>query len=38
VGPAGSRLSLTVRSQGQTREVELISADRAGALKRPSGI
>ncbi len=38
LGPAGSRLTLTVRSEGQTREVELRSADRAGALKRPSGI
>ena len=38
LGPAGSRLTLTVRSQGQTREVELFSADRAAVLKRPSGI
>jgi S1-C subfamily serine protease len=38
LGPAGSRLTLTVRSEGQTREVELLSTDRAGALKRPSGI
>ena len=38
LGPAGTRLSLTVRSEGQIREVELLSADRAAALKRPSGI
>lgn len=38
LGPAGTRLSLTVRSEGQTREVELLSVDRAAALKRPSGI
>lgn len=38
LGPAGSRLTLTVRSGGQNREVEMISADRAAALKRPSGI
>ena len=38
LGPAGTRLTLTVRSEGQTREVELLSADRAAALKRPSGI
>ena len=38
LGPAGSRLTLTVRSESQTREVELRSTDRAGALKRPSGI
>jgi serine protease Do len=38
LGPAGSRLTLTVRSQGQTREVELFSADRAAVLRRPSGI
>jgi S1-C subfamily serine protease len=38
LGPAGTRLSLTVRSEGQVREVELLSADRAAALKRPSGI
>ncbi len=38
LGPAGSRLTLTVRSQGLTREVELFSADRAAVLKRPSGI
>lgn len=38
LGPAGSRLSLTVRSEGQSREVELLSTDRATALKRPSGI
>ncbi len=38
LGPAGSRLTLTVRSQGLTRDVELFSADRAAILKRPSGI
>ncbi len=38
LGPAGTPLSLTVRSQDQTREVQLRSADRAAALKRPSGI
>jgi S1-C subfamily serine protease len=38
LGPAGSRLTLTVRSQGLTRDVELFSADRAAVLKRPSGI
>jgi S1-C subfamily serine protease len=38
LGPAGSRLTLTVRSEGQSREVELRSTDRAAALKRPSGI
>jgi S1-C subfamily serine protease len=38
LGPAGSRLTLTVRSEGQSREVELRSVDRASALKRPSGI
>jgi S1-C subfamily serine protease len=38
LGPAGSRLTLTVRSEGQSREVELLSTDRATALKRPSGI
>jgi len=38
LGPAGSRLTLTVRSEGQSREVELLSTDRTTALKRPSGI
>ena len=38
LGPAGSRLTLTVRSEGQIREVELLSTDRSGSLKRPSGI
>lgn len=38
LGPAGSRLTLTVRREGQNREIEMISADRAAALKRPSGI
>ena len=38
LGPAGSRLTLTVHSKGQSREVELISTDRATALKRPSRI
>ena len=38
LGPAGSRLILTVRKEGQSREVELLSTDRATALKRPSGI
>lgn len=38
LGPAGSRLTLTVRRQGLSREVELFSADRAAGLKRPSGI
>jgi S1-C subfamily serine protease len=38
LGPAGSRLTLTVRSDGQSREVNLLSTDRATALKRPSGI
>lgn len=38
LGPAGSRLTLTIRSGGQSREVELLSTDRSGSLKRPSGI
>jgi S1-C subfamily serine protease len=39
LGPAGSHLTLTLRSEeGQSREVELRSTDRATALKRPSGI
>ena len=38
LGPAGGRLTLTVRSEGQNREVELVSTDRAAVLKRPSGI
>jgi S1-C subfamily serine protease len=38
LGPAGSRLTLSVRSSGQIREVELLSTDRSGSLKRPSGI
>jgi S1-C subfamily serine protease len=38
LGPAGSRLTLSVRSAGQIREVELLSTDRSGSLKRPSGI
>ena len=38
LGPAGSRLTLTVRSEGQSREVELLSTDRATALNRPRGI
>jgi S1-C subfamily serine protease len=38
LGPAGSRLTLTIRSEGQSREVELLSTDRSGSLKRPSGI
>jgi serine protease Do len=38
LGPAGSRVTLTVRSEGQSREVELLSTDRTTALKRPSGI
>jgi S1-C subfamily serine protease len=38
LGPAGSRLTLTVRKEGQSREVDLLSTDRATALKRPSGI
>ena len=38
LGPAGSRLTLTVRSEGQSREVDVLSTDRATALKRPSGI
>jgi S1-C subfamily serine protease len=38
LGPAGSRVNLTVRSEGKIREVELLSADRAAVLKRPSGI
>jgi serine protease Do len=38
LGPAGSRLTLTVHSAGHIREVELLSTDRSGSLKRPSGI
>lgn len=38
LGPAGSPLTLTVRSEGQSREVELLSTDRTTALKRPGGI
>jgi S1-C subfamily serine protease len=38
LGPAGSRLTLTVQRQGETREVNLVTADRTVALKRPSGI
>jgi S1-C subfamily serine protease len=38
LGPPGSRLTLTIRSGGQSREVELLSTDRSGSLKRPSGI
>jgi S1-C subfamily serine protease len=38
LGPAGSRLTLTVRSEGQSREVDVLSTDRTTALKRPSGI
>jgi S1-C subfamily serine protease len=38
LGPAGSRVNLTVRSEGKIREIELLSADRTTAFKRPSGI
>lgn len=38
LGPAGTALRLTVRSQGVSREVEITSVDRATALKRPDGI
>jgi S1-C subfamily serine protease len=38
LGPAGTPLTLSVRSQGQTRDVEMRSTDRTKALKRPDGI
>lgn len=38
LGPAGTPLTLSVRSQGQTRDVQLLSIDRATALKRPDVI
>jgi S1-C subfamily serine protease len=38
LGPAGSTLTLSVRRQGQIRQIELVTADRNQSLKRPSGI
>lgn len=38
LGPAGTPLTLSVRRQGQTRDVQLLSIDRATALKRPDVI
>ena len=38
LGPAGSTLTLSVRRQGQTRQIELVTADRNQSLRRPSGI
>lgn len=38
LGPAGSPLTLSVRRQGQVRQIELVTADRNRSLRRPSGI
>lgn len=37
-GPAGSALTLSVRREGQIRQIEVITADRQQSLRRPSGI
>ncbi len=38
LGPAGSPLTLSVRRQGQVRQIEVISGDRNRSFRRPSGI
>ena len=38
LGPAGSRVTLTVQRQNETREVKLVTADRMGSLKARSSI
>ena len=38
LGPAGSPLTLSIRRQGQVRQIEVISGDRNRSLRRPSGI
>lgn len=38
LGPAGSRVTLTVQRQNETREVTLVTADRMGSLKARSSI
>jgi S1-C subfamily serine protease len=38
VGPAGSTLTLSIRREGQVRQIELVTADRTQSLKRPSSI
>ena len=38
VGPAGSTLTLSIRREGQVRQIELVTADRNQSLKRPSSI
>lgn len=38
VGPAGSTLTLSIRREGQVRQIELVTADRNQSLKRPNSI
>jgi S1-C subfamily serine protease len=38
LGPAGSPLTLSIRRQGQVRQIELVTGDRNRSLRRPSGI
>ena len=38
VGLAGSTLTLSIRREGQVRQIELVTADRNQSLKRPSSI
>jgi len=38
VGPAGSTLTLSIRREGQIRQIDVVTADRNQSLKRPSGI
>ena len=38
LGPAGSPLTLSIRRQGQVRQIELVTGDRNRSFRRPSGI
>lgn len=38
LGPAGSKLTLSVQRQGQVRQLDLVTGDRNQSLRRPSGI
>ena len=38
LGPAGSPLTLSIRRQGQIRQIELVTGDRNRSFRRPSGI
>jgi S1-C subfamily serine protease len=38
LGPAGSNLTLSIRRQGQIRQIDLVTADRNQSLTRPSSI